>query len=257
MNESNKKLVLSIVAVILVLIVGGTVWAVMSREGGPDMAEVQQLRQNLDDKWKEIDPKDRTPEQWRELGQLRRDYEKKKEQLPFAARRKLALEDEQKSKGSKSINEYYSMTSKEDQTAYIDNKLDEMEKNRQRWEAKMAERGPRQPKGGDNPQAGGGGPNPGGGDGQAGNRGRGGPQMDAAQRDKARREHLDLSTPEERAKRADYRVVLKERAQERGMPAPSFFGPPGGGGGRGGPPGGGNRGGGGAANPGTAPAVTP
>lgn len=248
--KDTKKVWLSIVAVLLVLLVGGTVWGVMT-SGEPTITadEYKQKGKDLREKMK-TEGKDMTEEQRREVwSNYRKDYEK----LPFEERKKLHEGFEKRE--MERLDKYYT-ASKEEQEAQINKSIDRWEETYNKMQARRAENGGEG--GGNRPQ--GGGPNaqagPPAGDGN-GPGGRGGPS-DPAVRDKRRREFLDMSTPEARAKRSDHRMVLKEAAKERGLPEPRFGGFGGGppGGGRG-PGGGGPRGGGGGPGGGNQQPATP
>lgn len=259
-KKDTKKVWLSIVAVLLVLLVGGTVWGVMT-SGEPTRTadEFTKMGKDLREKMK-TEGKDMTDEQRREAWS---NYRKEYDKLPFEERKKLHEGFEKRE--MERLDKYYT-ASKEEQEAQISKSIDRWEETYNKMQARRAEnggqgggRGPggNRPPGGDpnaQPQAqggdGNGGRNPG----------------DPAMRDKRRREMLDMSTPEARAKRSDHRMVLKEAAKERGLPEPRFGfggGPPGGGRGPGGGGPGGGRGPGGGGGPGggnqqpTTPPVTP
>lgn len=140
------------------------------------------------------------------------------------------------------LNRFFAL-SPEERTAEIDKRLDQMVAWRQQWENRRRERpegdegrrergergrgegdgfrGPPPGMGppGDGPPRGGsreGGPRDGGG-------GRRGFPSDPQQINQWRRQRLDQTSPEYRAKRDEYRRLMQERMEARGMPVPSWM----------------------------------
>ncbi len=104
------------------------------------------------------------------------------------------------------MDEFFAL-SPEERVAYIDEQLDEMEERRQQWAQRRAEsdnngQGEQRRRGG------------------RGWGGRGG-SPDANARNEWRRSMLDHTTPEFRAKAAEYRRLWRVRMQERGQPGRS------------------------------------
>lgn len=237
MEDSTKK-ILAGVAVIAVLIVSGTVWAVMSRDTGPDINEVRQMGQELRDKMQSEEGKNMTPEQRREMW---RNYQEKVDRLTFEQKKKL-FEERAQSRGDRPdpVHDFYTTQSADERNAILDKQIEQELKRDEARKQREAERAQKAAESG--------GANPGGAaGGQPGN----GPSPQQQQQwDNRRREFLDMRTPQQRAQRSDYRLQVRERAKQTGQPIPS-------GGGFGGFGGGGPRGGGGGGPAGGAPPVTP
>lgn len=140
------------------------------------------------------------------------------------------------------LNQFFALSTTE-RTAEIDKRLDQMVAWRGQWEARRAERpeggdgerrredrgrgdgdGVRGPPPGAGPPGDGpprGGPRDGGSrDGGGGRRGFSGDPQEINQ---WRRQRLDQTTPEYRAKRDEYRRLMQERMEARGMPVPPWM----------------------------------
>jgi hypothetical protein len=232
--DSSKKRLVILLSGLLLLLVAGTVLAVMGRDTSPDFEQVKQMRKDLFDKMR--NDKDLTPDQRKDMW---REYSKIVKSLPFDKRKQLYQDKQQKS--LKRLEEYYAL-SEEERKAYLDKQIQDGDQRRKDRDAKRQANG-------DNPRPGRNQPNdpnanPGA-EGDATNGTNGRPQRDGALADQQHRDNLQMSTPEQRAAQADYRYQIKQEAQALGLPVPRGGGGPGGGGGRGprggggGPPGGG------------------
>lgn len=150
-----------------------------------------------------------------ERDQLRRDLREKARDLTEEQRD--ALREDMEKRFDERLDEFFKLPV-DQRVAYLDKQIDEWEKRRAEWAKRAQARGNRKdgsPRG----QRGGGGGGEGG-----GNRGQrqGGPGggRSTEQRQQRSRDRLDKSTPEQRAKRAEYFRALDQRRQERGLPGP-------------------------------------
>ncbi|MBX7166787.1 MAG: hypothetical protein K1X74_10615 [Pirellulales bacterium] len=178
------------------MVAAGLTWYFFFRETPTDRIEALEARLR--------DNSEQAPnrEQRREIyEQIRKEYD----QLSPAQRRTMALEREKDSWFQKDIDAYYALPV-EQRPAYLDKRIDDMMAMRERW---MAQR-----EGGS-----------GDGGGREGGRGdRGGPGgwggggfRTPEERNARRREMLDNSSPEGRARRHGYFQDLRARMNERGM----------------------------------------
>ncbi|MBY0528536.1 MAG: hypothetical protein K2R98_34415 [Gemmataceae bacterium] len=210
----NSKARLVVAALALLLIVGGSVFAFRPKGPAVTLAEVRQLDEQLRTEWKNWSPEEREEK----VNQLN----EKVKLLSFADKKTREEEKGFNKRITEASDEFFKIQSEEEKTAYLDKQIDQFEAMRQQWKAKMDSgeiprpqwRGPN----GGPPGAGGATGGPGGGTANAGgNAPRPGPSVE--ERDKGRRERLDMSTPEQRAQRAEYFRQVQQRRQERGMPA--------------------------------------
>jgi hypothetical protein len=177
---------------ILLLLVGGTIWAV-----SPDshMSRVQELQKELA-KGNTLSPEERKAkftELRNEMKQLTDDQ-------------KWELSAPMREKQKREMDRYFALSPKE-RTQYLDEKIDSSEKMRKEWEKKVS-----QPKAGSS----GGGP-PGGGGGRSGG-GNGGSPKSREVVEKARKARLDRTSPEERAQSDQFRKEMNDRRKQRGLP---------------------------------------
>ena len=183
------------------LAAGGIVWALSSRGTDPQVQKVQQLQAEL---FAEKTP----PEQRRQRFEVLR---KETEQLSPEQREEVRHQMRQQfeRRMQERVDAYFALPP-EQRTAHLDQQIDAMEQRRKEWESRRARQGQTQQ--GQTRQ------------GQprrdAGARGRGGNRrnMSAEQRSQRRKQRLDRSTPEQRAKRTAYFDALRKRRQERGLP---------------------------------------
>ncbi|MBY0528535.1 MAG: hypothetical protein K2R98_34410 [Gemmataceae bacterium] len=220
-------------AVALLLMVGGSVWAFRDKGAGATYEEVKRLQEEM-----RAEGKNWTKE---ERDEKRKVLGEKMKLLSFADKKRFEDEKGFEKRTLDSADEFFKLQSEEERNAFLDAKIDkqiaDMEKFRADMKAKRDAGEGRPPR---NPDAAKGkAPNA---EGTATNDGKGkrpqGPGVE--ERDKGKRERLDMHTPEERAKAAEYRRLMQARRLERGLPAGG--GPGGGRGpGGGGPPGGGGR----------------
>jgi hypothetical protein len=231
--DGSKKRLVILLAGLLVLIICGTVMAVMGRDTSPDLEQVKQMRKDLFDKMKD---KDLTAEQRKDMW---KQYGETVKSLPFDKRKQLYQEKMQKS--MKRLEGYYGLGSDEERKAYLDKQIQDGDQRRKDRDAKRDANGdnprPQRGQGGQTPP----GDNPDQASTDGNSNGRQG--RDGALADQGHRDSLQMSTPEQRAAQADYRYQIKQEAQALGLPVPrGGGGGPGGGRGGGGPRGGGGGG---------------
>jgi hypothetical protein len=231
----------------------GIAWATGQFGEDPQLKEVKQLQQKLQDSVATEDdtPSEASREERRELIQQ---LHEKAEALPEEER--SAIRDSMMtffmSRMEKRVDEFFELPPDQRQAA-LDEHIDRMEERRKSWEARRRQAESEQqaaagqaPRNGPDPsvggspssaQGGGGtatpaGGGPGGGQPQAAEqkgKGRGpgpGPRgfrnMSDEQREQWRRRMLERTTPEARAKFTEFRRLVEERRQERGLPAGRF-----------------------------------
>jgi hypothetical protein len=194
-----------LVLVLLVLLFSGLgAWAMTSGED-PQVAKVQALRAQLENA-----PEEQRRELW---GQMREEMRK----LPEETREAL-FEDRRKeweARESKQMTEFFSKPRAE-QIALIDKQIDESEKRRLDRERRRAQGGQVNGPGRGGPGGPGGGRGGFGGGGGGGRGGRG--ATDPVARMDRTKSYLDKTTPESRAQRSEYRRMMDERRQARGLP---------------------------------------
>lgn len=139
---------------------------------------------------RQIADRELTPEQRREIG---RRLGQEVRQLSTEQRRELAKDQ---SRGFREQMDRYFKLSRKEQLAYLDQQINRMEAmRRQQTPAGAA------PANGNAPRS-----------------------VSNEDRERRRKERLDLTTPEERAQRTEFFRQMSERRQQRGLPA--FGGPP-------------------------------
>lgn len=164
-------------------------WA-LSYGGDSQLAKVQELKKQLTSE----EAKKLAPEQRRELW---KQFNEQVKQLSPDQRRELGKEA-QRAFDDK-LRKFFAM-SKTQQRTELDREIDRMEAARKKWEQ--------------NKQKGGGkGPGTNG----PGAQGKG-KSLDPQQREHARKQRLEHTTPEHRAMMAEHSRLLKQRREQRGMP---------------------------------------
>jgi hypothetical protein len=203
---SKRKMTIGVVAI---LIVGGTVWAWMSR---PD-AQVEKVKQMQAEAFKE----GATPEQRRENFQLVR---QEMEKLSPGQRNQVweQMREGMERRMDQQVSAYFALP-QEQRGAYLDKQIKEMEQWRKAGEARRAQAGQSGP-----PQGGAGGPPGGPGGQQAGGGGQPRAPQSADARLQRRDQWLDRSTAEQRAQRSAYFADLQQRRLQLGLPASPFPG---------------------------------
>lgn len=250
LREEREKVAIAVVGLILLLFLGGIAFAWWySNRPDPELEKIWALREQIDN---ETDPEKRR--------QLMREMFQSMRNLSEEQRTVFWAEMEENNRFNDRLREFFSLPY-DQRIKRIDEEIDRMLERRRQWEQRMqqggfgAGRGPR----GGGPGAAGGGPGgPGGGGGPAlggkpgpGGPGGGGPQagppgqpgqrrvLSSEERDRLRRLYLDHTSPEMRAMRSEYRRLMQERMQQRGItfsggrgfggpPFSGFGGPPGG-----------------------------
>lgn len=267
-REEREKVAIAAIVIIMLLFLGGMAFAWWySNRPDPELAHMRDLRERIDN--------EQDPEKRREL---MREYFQGMRNLTEEQRTVLWAEMEENNRFNDRLRQFFSLPY-EERIKQIDQEIDRMLEMRRKWEEmrqRFAAQGGGQPRG---PRPGQGGPpgggNPGAGPGAFGgkpgfgpgapnvggpNRGPGGPQagpgqpggqrrpLSSEERDRLRRLYLDHTSPEMRAMRSEYRRLMQERMQQRGVTlggrgfgGPGFGGPGFGGPGFGGPGFGGPR----------------
>ncbi|MCS7168596.1 MAG: hypothetical protein RMI91_14480 [Gemmatales bacterium] len=238
-REEREKVAIIAVVVILLLFAGGMAFAWWySNRPDPQLERMRELREQIDN--------EQDPEKRREL---MREYFQGMRELNDEQRTILWAEMEENNRFNDRLRELFSLPY-EERVKRIDQEIDRMLEWRKKFE-EMRQQGFRGPRGGGpggggppgggafGPGGGFGGP-PGGGKPPPGGFGRGpgggppggpaGPQagppgqpgqqrrtLSSEERDRLRRLYLDHTSPEMRAMRAEYRRLMRERMQQRGI----------------------------------------
>jgi len=178
--RSIVKWAATLLAVLLLVV--GVVAAVRSVRASRQVAQVQELRKKLTDE----EAREFTPEQRRELReQLNQEVQK------LSPEQRRQLTQQRRRQQAEEIDRFFKLPAQE-QTAYLDAKIDEREARRkQREEAQAAQ---------------------GSGDGTGQTR----PTRSDEDRLQFRKEMLDMTTPEQRAAFSAYRRAMQDRQQQRG-----------------------------------------
>jgi hypothetical protein len=200
------------IGVVVILLVGGTVWAWMSR---PD-AQVEKVKQMQAEAFKE----DATPEQRRQNFEL---VHQEMEKLSPGQRDQVReyMREGMERRMDQQVSAYFALP-QEQKIAYLDKQIKEMEQRRKEGETRRAQAGQSGQR-----QGGAGGPpgGPGGPGGQqAGGRGQPRPPQSADARLQRRDQRLDRSTAQQRAQRSAYFADMQQRRLQLGLPASPFPG---------------------------------
>lgn len=194
---NKRKAILG--GVVALMLLAAAAWG-FGLFGGTDPA-VAQLQQLGSQMWDKNLPDD-------QRGQLRDQFRQQMQSLTEDQRRAFfeSSRPQWEARGQQRMNEFFAM-SKADQQKRLDQILDDMQKRQAS--------GNSQQNGGQNARGGGGG----------GNRG----SMTAAQREERSKRRIENTSPEGRAQFAQFRKMLDQRAQQRGMkvdPGRGGFGGP-------------------------------
>ena len=176
-------------ALLLLLLIGGMVWAVRP---DPHLARVQELQKELANA-KDLSPDDRKAKFQELRDQMKHLSDDQKWELasPFLEKQKAEMD------------RYFALAPKE-KVKYLDEKIDQSEKMRKEWEKK----GVQSKSGGGGMPAtapvglGGGGPK----------------QRSNEEIEKRRKDMLNRTTPEERAHTDQFREEMNDRRRRRGLP---------------------------------------
>lgn len=178
------------VLALLVAGLGATLWAM--RKDDSQLAKVEALREELFRQPPEQVPPAERREQWAAWRQEIDKLSPEEREQFFASMRARMTQRMQEQ-----MDRFFAL-SPEQQQAELDKQIDRM----QRWEQRAAQRG------GDGARRGG----------PPGFRGRGGDQLDPEKRNEWRRRMLDGTTPKLRAQFTEFRRLMNERRQQRGLP---------------------------------------
>jgi hypothetical protein len=186
----NKRK-LGIAAATLLLVIGGTVWAIHSRAD----AQMEKVREMGKEMFSGNGPPD--PEK-------RAQFREAMDQLSSGQRERLMEEGQQERERrmDQRMAEYFALPPAQ-QTAFLDKEIREQERQRKEREARRAQAN----------QSGQAGANASGG--QRGNR----QNRSAEDQSQRRNKRLDNSTPEQRAQRTAYRAAMQQRRQQLGLPS--------------------------------------
>ena len=186
---------------LLVFGLGGLAWAVRP---DPHLARAKELQKELfSPAAKNLSPDDRKA----------RFAEYREQVKHLNADQKWELSAPMREKQKADMDRYFAMSPKE-KTKHLDELIDRSEKRRKEWEQKVA-----QGKGGPPPGAGGFGGGPGGSKTGAPGGGPGGrPPQSAEEIEKRKKQFLDRTTPEERARMDQFRKDMNDRRRQRGLP---------------------------------------
>lgn len=195
-----------ILALVLLLLLLGVSSAARYFGDDPAIARARALRAELTSEAVRSRPAEERRERWRQYGeQLKQLKPEQRDQLD--EERRLAYHKQL---------ELHFRLPRPEQAAHLDREIDRMEAARKRWQAAQAQRAV----GGASTA------------GPPGGRGPGGPAAgpgsrqppSAEERERRRKDRLDRTTPEQRARMAEYRKQLEVRRKERGLPASSWPG---------------------------------
>ncbi len=233
-----------IAGAVFLLVAGGGWWMIWAR-GDRQLAEVQQLSEQL---WSNMRDENLTRDQRREMFDH---FRTKMDALSPEQRDQFRESQEQRwmAREQEQLSQFFAL-SPTDRIAELDRQIDRMANWRQEREARRArdeasgeDRGRREGRRGDRAPDGGpgggprGGPGsadgdgrrgpPGGSDGPGGRGGDGGGRRslrgaNPQQVNEWRRARLDATTPQYRAQRDEYRRLMRERMQQRGFQTPTF-----------------------------------
>ena len=194
--------------VVVILLISGSVWAWMRRPD-PEVARVKQLLQA------EVAKPNATPDQRRQTFQL---VHQEMEKLSPTQRREVGqqLREGIQQRRDQQIAAYFALPPQQ-RVAYLDKEIKQMEQRRKEMEARRAQSGQSGAGNAGGWRGGPGGAQAGGGP-QANNGPR--PPRDNSPEARATRrvEHLDRSTPDQRAMRSAYRADIQKRRAQLGLP---------------------------------------
>jgi hypothetical protein len=197
-----------IAVLLLILGLGGLVWAIRP---DPYLARAKELQKELfSPEAKNLPPEDRKA----------RMAEFREQVKHLNANQKWELSAPMREKQKAEMDRYFAMSPKE-KTKYLDERIDRFEKMRKEREQKAAQgqAGGGQPRAGGQPGAVGFGGGPGGNQvGAPGGRPGGGPPLSAEEIEQRRKQFLDRTTPEERARMDQFRKDMNDRRRQRGLP---------------------------------------
>jgi hypothetical protein len=188
--KNRKRTVLLLAALVFA---AGAWGAFLHLRAAAQLARVKALRDQVTESARNLP----APERRALFGQLREEVQK----LPPDQRRQLW--GDRRGRFREDMEKYFKL-SKEEKTAYLDDRLRRMEEARKEFEQNRSQNGQ-------------GGP-------QAGARGWAGRGGTPEEREQRRKEFLDRTTPEDRAMMSEFRKELNERRQQLGLP-PGGWGP--------------------------------
>lgn len=206
-DETPRRRLRWLIAFLLLFLIGGIVWAVRPN---PHLARAQELQKKLFS----ADAKSLPADQRKALFD---EYRTEMKQLTDDQKAKLFEPMHQKQMAE--FDRYFAMTPQE-KVRYLDERIDRSEKAKKDRQQKPGG----QPGGGfaGGPPGGGfGGGPPGGGFGGPQGGGKGGGPPSAEEIEKRKKQALDRTTPEERAKMDQFRRDMDSRRRQRGLPVTS------------------------------------
>lgn len=206
----NRKVLAAAFAVLLLL--GGSVWGILRLSAEAQMAKVRDMSKSLRGEDMRSLPEDQRREAYQNL---RAEYEK----LDEAQQRQLREERYQRylEHEEEEMDEYFALPP-EQRLAALDDSIRRSEERRQEWEARRAQRErerANQPRPSPQTQKGASGNS----NGQASDKSSGRRRSRSEEeRDVRRKQRLDRTSPEYRAKRTEYRRQRAERRKALGLP---------------------------------------
>jgi cobalamin biosynthesis protein CobT len=190
-----------IIGGVVILLIGGGVWAWMSRPD-PQMEKVKQMGA-------ELFAGNKTPEQRRQQFELIRQEAEKLTPSQQQELRELGRQQFER-RMDQQIAKYFAMPPAE-RTAYLDKQIQEQEKRRKEWESRRPQSNASGGQGGGGPPGNAGGPRP--------------QNNNADERAQRRGQWMDNSTAQQRSMRSSYMADMRKRRIELGLPAMPPFGP--------------------------------
>jgi hypothetical protein len=211
-----------VIGVVVILLIGGSVWAVMHNLPDPQVEKVKQMQA-------EAFKEGVTPEQRRQSFQLVR---QEMEKLSPDQRHELwqQVGQERERQMDKRMDEYFALPPAK-RVAEMDKMIKEMEQRRKEFEQRRSQAGQGNRGGQQGPMGGQRGPGGGGlqanvaGGGPQTNAGGPRPPMSSDQRMQRRDQRLDRSSAEQRAKRSVFMAEMQQRRIQLGLPPMPQRGP--------------------------------
>ncbi len=192
----NRKV--AILIAVVVLLTGGTIWALRAPAPDPQVVKIQQMQAGLRAENLSPDQRRQRFDQFRQaMDQLRPEQrDQVRSQMENAFRDQMMQH----------IDAYFALPPQQ-RTAFLDQQIDAMEQRRKQWESSRPPQDQGKAQAKDRGQ------------GKAGPGGRGDfRNLSATERNQRRKQKLDQTKPDERAKRAAYMEAMRKRRAERGLP---------------------------------------
>jgi hypothetical protein len=186
-----------LLALALVLVGGGSLWAWRHFRDDPEIARMTALGEQVRADSKNL-PEDKRRELWRQFGEEMRQLSPDQRRALFAANRERWQEREQQS-----MEDFFALAPPDRQKA-LDKRIDEDERRKKEAQKRRAQQGTKVGQGGGPMRTG-----------QFAGRGQ---NRTLEEKSARRNQMLDRSSPEQRAMRAEFRRLMDERRRQRGLP---------------------------------------